>query len=71
MKKLLLLVLVLFMFSCSGEDSNKPWVVHETKQIISDYPDTLESSIGDARKVQWQMNQNTKDLEKQLQWVRK
>lgn len=70
MKKLLILVLLFWLFSCSTEDNGKPWVVKETKQIISDYPDTLESSITDARKVQNTFNKKTTDLEKQLQWVR-
>jgi ABC-type transporter Mla subunit MlaD len=42
-------------------------MIQETKQIINDYPDTLESSIQDAKKVTKQYNQNAQDLERQLQ----
>lgn len=69
MKQYLLILFLLFLlFSCSKTTDNKdPWMLEETKQIISDYPDTLESSIQDAKKVTKQYNQNSQDLEKQLQ----
>jgi hypothetical protein len=67
MKYLLITVLLFSLFSCSNTDNKEPWIIQETKQIISDYPDTLESSIKDARKVSEQNNQNAQDLERQLQ----
>lgn len=68
MKKFITIMILILLTSCSKTTDNKePWMIQETKQIINDYPDTLESSIQDAKKVTKQYNQNAQDLERQLQ----
>jgi ABC-type transporter Mla subunit MlaD len=66
MKKILIISLLFLLFSCSNTDNKETWIIQETKQIISDYPDTLESSIQDAKKVTKQYNQNSKNLEESI-----
>ncbi len=72
MKQYLLILFLLFLlFSCSKTTDNKePWMLEETKQIISDYPDTLESSIQDAKKAKEKYDQSKKELEQQLQDIK-
>ena len=70
MKNLLILTLIFLLFSCNSHKTNEVWVVEETSKIIGDYPDTLESSIKDAKKVKNQYNTNNDELEKQLQNAR-
>ncbi|MFA5917501.1 MAG: hypothetical protein WC850_04710 [Candidatus Gracilibacteria bacterium] len=68
MKKFITIMILILLTSCSKTTDNKePGMIQETKQIINDYPDTLESSIQDAKKVTKQYNQNAQDLERQLQ----
>lgn len=71
MKKLLIFLLLFWLFSCSDSKKDDVWVVKETSQIISDYPDTLESTVKDARSVTEQQNNSNSTLEKQLQDARK
>lgn len=66
MKRFLPLLLVFLLFSCSNSETKEVWVIDETKQIISDYPDTLELSLKDAKKVKEQYDENNSNLEKQL-----
>jgi len=70
MKKFIAIILLL-LFSCSKttDTNNTPWMLEETKQIINDYPDTLKSSIQDAKKVTNEYNQNAKELEQKLQEI--
>lgn len=70
MKTFLILTIIFSLFSCSDSKSSEPWVVEETKQIISDYPDTLESSIKDSKKIKNKYDVNNDNLEKQLQNAR-
>jgi len=70
MKKFLILTLIFLLFSCNSSKPNEVWVVEETKQIISDYPDTLESNIKDAKKIKEQYNKSNTNLEKQLEDAR-
>jgi rhodanese-related sulfurtransferase len=52
MKKIIsLLILTVFLFSCTVENKGS-----ETWEVISNYADTLESSISDTRKVVNQIN---------------
>lgn len=68
MRIILIIAILLFVVACSkSNQDNKPWMFEETKQIINDYPDTLESSIQDAKKVTEQYNQNAKDLQDNIQ----
>jgi hypothetical protein len=46
-------------------------MIEETKQILNDYPDTLESSIKDAKKVQEQYNNNVQELETKLNDIKR
>lgn len=69
MKLLFLIIFVFSIISCSKTTDNNDswtWILEETKQIINDYPDTLESSIKDAKKVRDQYNENGKELEKSI-----
>lgn len=70
MKTFLILTIIFSLLSCSESKPNEVWVVEETSKIISDYPDTLESSVKDARKIKEQYNKSNTDLEKQLQNAR-
>lgn len=56
MKKIFLLVFVLFSLTSCWEDIKEAWV------IMDDYADTLETSITDSKEVRDLMNQNTSDL---------
>lgn len=72
MKYLFVLILSLFLFSCTTnsntlvEKENKPDVIEESTEIISDYVDTLENSIGDAKDVREMMNSKNNTLENEL-----
>jgi hypothetical protein len=50
------LLLLLILTSCWTKEE-KPSVVEESTQIVSDYVDTLEGSITDAKKVAEMINQ--------------
>lgn len=68
MRTILIITILLSIISCSNTNkNNEPTMIQETKQIINDYPDTLESSIKDAKKVTEQYNQNWKELEESIQ----
>ena len=56
MKKVLLIIFVLFLLTSCGEDFKEAGV------IMDDYADTLETSVSDAKEVKELMNQNTSDL---------
>lgn len=56
MKKILLIIFVLFSLTSCGEDFKEAGV------IMDDYADTLETSVSDAKEVKELMNQNTSDL---------
>ncbi len=56
MKKVLLIIFVLFSLTSCGEDFKEAGV------IMDDYADTLETSVSDAKEVKELMNQNTSDL---------
>lgn len=56
MKKIFLIIFVLFSLTSCGEDFKEAWV------IMDDYADTLETSITDSKEVRDLMNQNTSDL---------
>ena len=64
MKKLILLLITLLLVSCGNTE--KQWVVEETWEIINDYADTLEWSIGDAKAVRNLMNNNQDKLKDNL-----
>lgn len=72
MKYLFILILSLFLFSCTTnsdtlvEKENKPDVIEESTEIINDYVDTLENSIGDAKDVRKMMNSKNNTLENKL-----
>ena len=65
MKKVLLIIFVLFSLTSCGEDFKEAWV------IMDDYADTLETSVSDAKEVKELMNQNTDDLKNTIDSVRK
>jgi len=68
MKKLLILLTIISLYSCSTtKNNNDQSVIQETKQIISDYPDTLETSIKNAKEVKEQYNQKVDELWKSIQ----
>lgn len=68
MKKLLILLTIISLYSCSTtKNNNDQSVIQETKQIISDYPDTLETSIKNAKEVKNQYNQKVDELWKSIQ----
>ncbi|MDD3301930.1 MAG: hypothetical protein PHN31_00100 [Candidatus Gracilibacteria bacterium] len=68
MKKLLILLTIISLYSCSTtKNNNDQSVIQETKQIISDYPDTLETSIKNAKEVKNQYNQKVDELGKSIQ----
>ena len=54
-KTLLLFVLILWFSSCWTEEKS---VVEESAEIVSDYTDTLEWSIIDAKNAVDSMNKN-------------
>lgn len=56
MKKVLLIIFVLFSLTSCWDDFKEAWV------IMDDYADTLETSITDSKEVRDLMNQNTSDL---------
>lgn len=70
MKTFLILTIIFSLFSCDNSKTNEVWVVEETSKIINNYPDTLESSVKDAKKIKEKYNKNNNDLEKQLQNAR-
>jgi|GEM_PF-3362916 len=65
MKKVLLIIFVLFSLTSCGEDFKEAGV------IMDDYADTLETSVSDAKEVKELMNQNTDDLKNTIDSVRK
>lgn len=72
MRIILIITLLLSIIWCSTTtQDNKPWMIEETKQILNDYPDTLESSIKDAKKVQEQYNNNVQELETKLNDIKR
>jgi len=62
MKNLILPILLLT--SCT--QTTEPSVVEESTQIVSDYTDTLENSVGDARKVADMMNKQNEKLNNEI-----
>lgn len=67
MRTILIITLLLFVVACSKTtQDDTPWMLEETKQIINDYPDTLESIKQDAKKSVEQYNQNAKNLEESI-----
>ncbi len=71
MKKIITIMILILLISCSKTTDNKePWILKETKQIINDYPDALESSIQNAKKAEEKYNQSKKELEQQLKEIK-
>lgn len=67
MRTILIITILLFVVACSKTtQDDTPWIFKETKQIINDYPDTLESIKQDAKKSVEQYNQNAKNLEESI-----
>ncbi len=63
MKKILFGVLLLSLVCCW---SNSQWVIEETGEIITDYADTLWTSVSDARTVTDLYNQKQEALKESL-----
>lgn len=61
-KYIILLVTILFLFSCSDNKDNEIWVIEETGQILSGYVDNLEESIVDAKAVRELMDKNYENM---------
>lgn len=67
MKIFIFLVLSFWLFSCMETTKEDVWVIEDTKNIISDYGDTLQWSVKDARAVRDMYNQDNEDLQKEIQ----
>lgn len=65
MKKIFLLIFVLFFITSCKED------VKEVGQIMDDYVDTLETSITDSKEVRDLMNQNNDDFKNAINNAKK
>ena len=65
MKILLLIFVLLFLFSCS--EPEEKWMIQESWEIINEYVDTLEWSIGDSKEVRDLLNKNNDRLKNSLQ----
>jgi len=60
-----LLPLILLLTSCTSTQEN-PSVVEESSEIVSEYADTLENSVIDARSVVESMNKQTEKINEQI-----
>lgn len=67
MKVFIFLALSFGLFSCMETTKEDVWVIEDTKNIISDYGDTLQWSVKDARAVRDMYNQDNVDLQKEIQ----
>lgn len=66
----ILFIIFNFLFilsSCSLPTRNWAWVVEDTKNIMNNYGNTLQWSVKDARAVRDMYNQDTADLQKEIQ----
>jgi|SaaInlStandDraft_4_1057021.scaffolds.fasta_scaffold10750_2 ABC-type dipeptide/oligopeptide/nickel transport system permease component len=66
MKKIFILLLIVFtIISCTENDK---WenVAEESVRIVDEYVDTLETSVGDARAVKELIEWGQNNLEKEL-----
>ncbi len=72
MRTIIIITFLLSIIGCSNTTQDKePTMVQETKQILNDYPDTLEKSIHDAKKVQKQYNNNAQELDTKLNEIKR
>ncbi len=60
-----LIIPTLILTSCTSTPEN-PSVIEESTEIVSEYADTLENSVIDARSVVESMNKSTQALEESI-----
>lgn len=67
-KIIYILLLSLFLLSCSDQQDNiDVWVIEDTTQIVNDYADTLEWSIQDAKAIKDMIDTKQQDLKQNIQ----
>lgn len=71
MKKIILIIFVLISFYSCTENTEEESMIEETWEILDSYVDTLEWTIGDARKIAEKQNNKTMELENEIKEIQR
>lgn len=70
MKKIIYIFLLIILASCSSTEKDDVWIIEDSKDVVDNYVDTMQSSIKNAKEAKEILDKRWEDLTKNLDGVK-